>query len=152
MLESAGGIVLALHLGSTLFMAGVVWFVQIVHYPLLPHIGRDAFAAYEREHMRRTARVVAPAMLIELVTGIVLLWVRPGGIPLIDVLLGLALLAVVCGSTQFVQVPCHVRLSQGFDCSIHRRLVSTNWLRTVAWSLRGVLVMRMVSSSGFGVH
>jgi hypothetical protein len=141
--EMAHGVVL-LHLAATLFMVGVIWFVQVVHYPLMVYIGRAESAAYEQAHTRRTAWVVGPPMLIELATGMLLLWVRPAGVSLTQALVGVALLAVVWGSTQFVQVPCHERLSRAFDPGVHRRLVSTNWARAAAWSLRGFLVVWMV--------
>ena len=36
------------------------------------------------------------------------------------------------------------RLSQGFDGRAHRRLVNTNWLRTVLWSGRAVVAVALV--------
>ena len=84
--------VLLLHLAATLFMVGLIWFVQVVHYPLMGSVGRPEFVAYERKHTRRTAWVVGPPMLIELATGILLLWVRPSGISLVEVLGGVGLL------------------------------------------------------------
>jgi hypothetical protein len=125
-------------------MVGVIWFVQVIHYPLFAHIGKADFAAYEQAHTRRTVWVVAPPMLVELITGILLLFIRPAGVTLYHSILGVVLIAVVCFSTQFVQVPCHAQLSRAFDPNVHRRLVSTNWVRTVAWSLRGLLVIWMV--------
>jgi len=139
--------VLLLHLAATLFMVGVIWFVQVVHYPLMASVGRAESAAYEQAHTRRTVWVVGPPMLVELVTAMSLLWVRPAGVSLTQSLVGVALLAVVWGSTQFVQVPCHERLSRAFDPGVHRRLVATNWVRTGAWSLRGLLVVWMAVAS-----
>ena len=133
-----------LQVTTTLFMVGVIWFVQVVHYPLLAGVGRAEFVAYEQAHTRRTTWVVGPPMLIELATGILLLWIRPTGVSQIQALVGATLLAVVWLSTQFVQVPCHNRLSKAFDPAVHRHLVSTNWVRTAAWSLRGLLVVWMV--------
>lgn len=98
------------HIAATLYMVGVIWFVQIVHYPLLVYVGRAESAAYEQAHTRRTAWVVAPPMLIELVTGILLLWIRPASVSLTQAFLGAALLAVIWVCTHFVQVPCHARL------------------------------------------
>ncbi|QDU18516.1 hypothetical protein [Urbifossiella limnaea] len=144
--EIARGVVL-LHLAATLFLVGLIWFVQVVHYPLMARVGRAEFVAYEQAHARRTTWVVAPPMLVELGTGIALLWVRPAGVSLAAALAGVALLAVVWGSTRFVQVPCHERLSRAFDPGVHRRLVSTNWVRTAAWSLRGILAVWMVTQS-----
>lgn len=141
--EIAQGVLL-LHLAATLCMVGLIWFVQVVHYPLFARVGTSQFAAYEQAHTRRTGWVVGPPMLVELATGMSLLWVRPAGVPLTQAVAGVALLAVVWISTRFVQVPCHQRLSRAFDSGVHRRLVSTNWARTGAWSLRGFLVVWMV--------
>ena len=79
--EIAQGVLL-LHLAATLFMVGVIWFVQVVHYPLLARVGTSGFEAYEQAHTRRTGWVVAPPMLAELVTAVLLLWVRPAGVQL----------------------------------------------------------------------
>ena len=54
-------------------------------------------------------------------------------------IIGLALVTLIWLSTALLQVPCHEDLSNGFDTEIHRRLVATNWIRTVAWSLRSLL-------------
>ena len=132
------------HLASTLFMMGVIWFVQVVHYPLLDRIAPHDFPKYEQAHTRLTTWVVGPPMLAELVSGVLLLWVRPIGVSSLLAVAGVALLAVIFCSTQFIQVPCHARLSQAFDPAVHRRLVRTNWVRTVAWSLRGLLVLWML--------
>ena len=76
--------------------------------------------------MRRTGRVVALPMLLELATAIAVVWVLEGALTWA----GLALLTVVWASTGLWQVPAHRRLEDGFDTLIHRRLVDTNWVRT----------------------
>ena len=130
-----------LHLASTLFMTGVIWFVQIVHYPLFAGVGETGFATYEERHSWLTTLVVAPPMLVELATGVALLWRRPETIPLWEVALGLALIGVIWLSTYLLQIPRHTVLSEGFDVTAHRELVTTNWLRTAVWSLRTGLVL-----------
>ena len=72
------------------------------------------------------------------------LWLvfRPASISLAPVAwAGLALVVAIWLSTAVIQIPCHHRLAQGFDDRVHRRLVRTNWIRTVAWTARGVLVL-----------
>jgi hypothetical protein len=128
---------------STVFMTGVIWFVQIVHYPLFAAIDRAGFAEYEQRHTALTTRVVAPAMLVEALSAVLLIWWRPSGLSNAQVSIGVALVVVVWLSTMFIQVPCHEALSKGFDTGVHERLVDTNWIRTVAWSLRAVLVTWM---------
>ena len=132
------------HLASTLFMIGVIWFVQVVHYPLLGRVAPYDVPRCEQAHTRLTTWVVGPPMLAELASGVLLLWVRPVGVSSLLAWEGVALLAVIFCSTQFVQVPCHARLSRAFDPAVHRRLVRTNWVRTTAWSLRGLLVLWML--------
>lgn len=146
MTDSLVAVLFLVHLAATLFMVGVIWFVQVVHYPLLARVGRAEAAGYEQAHTRRTAWVVGPPMLAELVTGVLLLWFRPAGVAPTQAVAGAALLVIVWLSTQFVQVPCHERLSRAFDPAVHRRLVRTNWIRTVGWSLRGTLVLGMSGS------
>ena len=51
------------HVAATLVMVGVIWFVQIVHYPLFSQVSEAAFNLYEAQHTRLTTYVVAPAML-----------------------------------------------------------------------------------------
>lgn len=132
-----------IHLASTLYMVGVIWFVQVVHYPLFARVGKGEFAGYERVHTSSTTWVVAPPMLVEAITALLLLWFRPPGLSHFHVALGLILLGVIWSSTLFLQIPCHQRLSDGFDPAAHQRLVTTNWLRTISWSLRGFLVLWM---------
>ena len=65
---------------ATLFMVGLIWFVQIVHYPLFSRVGEEAFQRYETDHQRLTTWVVGPPMLAEFATAILLVWCRPSGI------------------------------------------------------------------------
>jgi len=136
-------LILLAHAAATLVMVGVIWFVQVIHYPLLAEVAPADLPRYEREHTRRAAWVIGPPMLLELATGILLLWLSPAGVAPWQAVAGLVLLAVVWASTQLVQVPCHTRLSREFDAACVRRLVATNWVRTTAWSLRGLLVLWM---------
>ncbi len=136
------------HAAATLWMTGLIWFVQVVHYPLFGAVGGGGFPAYQRRHMNRTGWVVVPPMLLELVTGLALLWARPVGVHAWQPWTGVVLLALIWTSTALVQARLHRRLAGGFDPALHRRLVATNWVRTTAWSLRTVLVLAMLGVPG----
>ncbi len=139
-----GSWALLLNLSTTLMMTGLIWFVQIVHYPLFDQVGAAVFGSYHQSHVRQTTLVVGPAMVAEGVTGALLFWVRPEGVGTAMVGVGLALLVVIWLSTRVLQIPQHKTLSSGFDGLAHGRLVAGNWLRTLAWTIRGGLVLGMV--------
>ncbi|MFQ3597056.1 MAG: hypothetical protein SNJ55_02280 [Chloroherpetonaceae bacterium] len=134
--------ILLLNLASTLFMTGVIWFVQVVHYPLFSRVGTETFAIYESMHATLTTLVVFPAMMLELLSaGLLLLNHKEDW----RLWAGLFLLLVIWISTMFVQVPKHSELSTGFNAAVHASLVATNWIRTVAWSVRSLLMLWVVA-------
>lgn len=119
---------------ATGFLTGIIWFVQIVHYPLFARVGAAGFARYHALHSDLTTRVVAPPMIIELGLSGLLLVVRPAGMGATTAWVGFALAVTVWGCTFFVAVPLHRQLGDGHDVAVIARLVATNWLRTVAWT------------------
>lgn len=134
---------LVVHAAATLFMTGLIWFVQIVHYPLMHAVGHDDFTEYEALHTRRTTWVVMPPMMLELITAIALVTIyRPPANPGLGLTIaGAAMLALVWASTFLIQVPHHQRLGTGFDESAWSALVRSNWIRTVLWSARSVVAL-----------
>lgn len=133
--------VLSVQLVSTLLMTGVIWWVQLVHYPLFALVDPATFPAYEREHVRRTGWLVAPLMGCELGSAVLANLLRPGW----ELGLGLLLLALIWVTTFLVQVPQHKRLMIDADPRLMRRLVNFNWIRTVLWTLRSLLVVYALS-------
>lgn len=125
-------------------MAGVIWTMQLVHYPLFALVGRDAFALYERAHMSRITLIVAPMMLLELVCAIWFVVRTPLGIPRWIPWLGLAMVIALWLSTATLQGPTHTRLASEFSEERIRFLVNTNWLRTILWTARAILAIAML--------
>lgn len=114
--------------------------VQVVHYPLMAKVSNENYVEYQQLHERMITPVVGVPMLIEIVTAILLLNDLPKGVSAAWVWTAIGLVAVAWLATAFLSVPCHSKLNAGFDADIHRRLVDTNWIRTIAWTLRGGLV------------
>lgn len=133
------------HAGATWFMVGLIWFVQIVHYPLFQRVPEAACARYALHHQRRTTWVVGPVMLVEALSALVLI-VSPPPAPSGAFLAwtGASVLGLIWLSTFFVQVPLHDYLARQFDAGACRRLVITNWVRTTLWTVRGVLALSLL--------
>jgi len=127
-----------------LYLLGLIWVIQVVHYPLFHFVNATHFVEFESAHQSRMSIVAAAPMVAELFLAVGLFWVRPPGVPLWALGVGLALVLAAWGVTFFVSVPYHTTLSEGYDTTAHRALVTTNWLRTAAWTLRGILVLWML--------
>lgn len=137
-------LLLLVHASATWFMVGLIWFVQVVHYPLFASVGTEHFADYEVRHARFTTFVVGPTMLVELVCSLLLVIVDLAPLGASLPWTSLALLIVIWLSTFFIQKPAHEKLATGFDLDVHAKLVSSNWLRALAWSIRGILSIWML--------
>jgi hypothetical protein len=128
---------------STFFMIGLIWVIQRVHYPSMHWVESDHFSAFEKSHCDAIGSIVAPCMVIEAASAVGMCWwCRTSG----DWLVlgsGWLLLLVIWGSTFWIQVPMHEQLRQGKNSDTINRLVRTNWIRTVAWSIRGGLTIWM---------
>lgn len=126
-------------------MVGLIWTVQLVHYPAMKLVGVESFKPYHQAHMRRISWIVAPVMLIELTSGVLLLLT---GVTELAFLISIALLGVIWLSTAFLQVPLHRSLEQhGLASERIDALVRSNWVRTAAWSVRAILLLALLDFS-----
>jgi len=141
-------LVLVAQFAATWTMVGIIWFVQVVHYPLFSRVDGPGSGSYAVENQRRTSWVVGPPMAVEGVTALWLAVTPPDGVDRALPLVGMGLLALVLGSTVLLQVPAHARLVDGHEPSTVRRLVGGNWIRTFGWTARGALVAAMVVLAG----
>lgn len=122
---------------TTFALTGLIWLVQLVHYPGFASIDSSQSGSFHAMHSTRITWIVAPLMLVELLTSVA--WCFDDS-RRTTAFIGLALVAIIWGSTAFLQVPLHNQLSGGMSVVVIERLVRTNWIRTLAWSGRSVLV------------
>ena len=133
-----------MYCASTWSMVGIIWFAQVVHYPLFGKVGQESFTDYQHANLRRTVLIVIPLQMLELVTALLLLWKIPTGILPVQVWTNLVLIGITWISTATLQVPSHSKLARGFDQRTQALLVSSNWIRTIIWSVRGIIVFWML--------
>jgi hypothetical protein len=137
-------ILLLAQIASTLMMTGIIWIIQIVQYPFFNLVGTEKYREFHIAHMNWITPVVAPTMIVELVSAVFLLFYPPANVDSKWLWVSLMMIGIIWASTFFLQVPLHEKLAQGFDADAHSLLVNTNWIRTIAWSLRGFLVLYFV--------
>lgn len=137
-------VVLLANVVATLFMVGMIWTVQVVHYPLFSLVGDGAFVGYEAEHTRRIAAMLALPWAVEGLTSVWLVASPPPGVGMGLALAGLAAAGIPVVVTVASSVQEHARLSAGFDAASHRRLVHGNAVRTAGWTLHGVIALAML--------
>jgi hypothetical protein len=131
---------LLLQAAATVYLTGLIWFVQVVHYPLLDEVRPAELPELEVRHQRRAGLVVGLPMVLELITAVAALRWRPPDLPAVWAWAGVTVLGVIWSSTAFVQVPLHDALERAHDAGRIRLLVASNWVRTIGWTVRTVLV------------
>ena len=123
---------------SAFLLTGVIWTIQIVHYPSFHYIDKMSFTNFHHFHERRISIIVMPLMLIELTTSTAL---YINNMSSIVFALNLLIVVLIWCSTFFVQVPIHSILSHKKDKKLIEKLVNTNWIRTFLWSMRMLLII-----------
>ncbi|MCB1325752.1 MAG: hypothetical protein H7A21_13495 [Spirochaetales bacterium] len=128
---------IVLHLAATLYMTGLIFFVQIVHYPLFEEVSEINFARFEARHRFRTTIAVLPMAFEFLSTPLLFFVSVPGWIAVCLT----ALIVLNWVWTALVMVPGHRRLARARDEREIRRLVRNNAVRVVAWLARSVVLL-----------
>jgi len=127
-------LVLIAHLIFSSIMTGVIWVIQIVHYPSFHFIEKELYTAFQKFHMNKISIIVIPIMLAELITGIMLLFDKSSkSFFLITSLIILILIWAITG-VFFSKV--HSKLIFGYQELVVNQLVVMNWIRTLLWTLR----------------
>lgn len=142
------GPMLLLHTCATGVLIGLIWTIQLVHYPLFAAVGREAWPAYAAGHGARITVLVAPWMLLELVSGAWLVLRPPAALPATALRANLAAIVLVWLLTALVNGPLFTRLAAGWDDALHRQLVLANWARTALWTAKGSLVLWLLWRAG----
>jgi hypothetical protein len=107
----------------------LIWLVQLVIYPSFAVIEEEHFYSWHTRFSAMISLVVTPLMVIQVgIEAVVMMsdirWWR------------IILIILIWLSTFFLSIPCHRRLhTGGKDAVVIRRLVLTNWIRTLLWSL-----------------
>ncbi len=126
-------------------LIGIIWYTQLIHYPLYQKI-KEGFIEYERAHLRRAAYFITPLMLIEIISAIILVGLCETKLLIYLALLNLFLLILIWISTFLFQVTQHQKLSVRFSKKILFNLIASNWIRTFLWTVKGLVIATFIYS------
>jgi hypothetical protein len=125
-------------------MTGLIWVIQCVHYPMfaaLHTLTTEQFKQWMAFHTSHITLIVGPLMLFEALTSVWLLLHPPKYFTVWVGVTNLVLVGVIFATTAFLSVPQHhVLKANGFNSDVINQLVQGNWVRTIAWSLRLLLL------------
>ena len=130
-----------LHILVSFLLTGIIWTIQLVHYPSFNFVNKLNFLDFHKFHSTKISFIVIPLMLIEFFSALVLL-IRDSSSSFLWINFGLIVLIWL--STFFIQVPLHNILSQRKDKVAISRLVSTNWIRTTLWSIKTLFLIDQI--------
>lgn len=124
----------------TVFNTGLIWTIQLVHYPGFLQVGQENYALYQQLHMHRISLLVGVSMLAELASSLLLLFMIAHLPQKVIYMISVTLLAGIWLHTMFLAVPLHERLVDAYDVPSIKQLIATNWWRTIGWSARSILI------------
>ncbi len=119
----------------TWFLVGLIWIIQVVHYPTFLLFEKSDFLKFHHFHTKSITWIVGPMMAAELILGGWLTWQNAFEM---NYLIPFLLLIGIWASTLLVQIPLHTKLADDQNESNIRKLISTNWIRTILWTLKGI--------------
>ena len=111
-------------------LCGLIWTIQVVHYPLFALIGEDRWVAYGDAHRQRITWLVLPLMTANVALAAALAAGEPGALTLVNA----ALPVTIFIATGLVYARIHGELAPRFAPERLRLLVRLNWLRTLGWT------------------
>ena len=133
-----GQSMLAMHLVLASIMVGVIWVIQLVHYPSFRFTDREKYVSFQIFHMRKISFIVMPVMVLEFLSGLLLVLYHSNYESLLRISFILLLIIWLVTALFFAQI--HQKLSKGYDETLLRKLVSFNWIRTLLWTIRTIII------------
>jgi hypothetical protein len=127
------------------YNVGVVWFAQLVVYPLFAKVGAEDYVTYHRFYASQIPLPVIFPGFANFLLPIALIFCRPQSVPL-----AIAVADAACGLLSLVvtvalEIPRHDRLEKdGKQDKVIRELIRYNWPRTFGIMGSAVLTLIML--------
>jgi hypothetical protein len=134
-----------IYLFLAIFTAGNMTTLQIQHYGIYKFVGKENFRNYmQANNKSAVVPSILPAMLL-LIVNIALLFTGPAFMSRAVTLLSLALNIIALVSTFIWQRKLQGEMAiTGYNESKINLLVSTNWIRTIAFLIQAIIAVSII--------
>lgn len=124
---------------------GIIWFGQLVVYPLFAKVGSTDYIAYHRFYSSRIPLPVILPGFACLLLPLALILLRPESVPLALALANSACSLLALWVTVALEIPRHAQLEQdGKQIAVIQELIYYNWPRTLGISGSAGFTLAMV--------
>ena len=123
---------------SCFMMTGIIWIVQLVHYPTFLFIKNDSFRKFSFFHQLRISIIVIPLMISEIFSHFYLL-IYYKDIFSLENIFQTFLILLIWFTTFSLSFPYHKSLEKKYKDSTLKKLIYTNWIRTLSWTFRSLI-------------
>ena len=119
------------------YLVSLVIMTQFITYPTFLDIDKDKFSDYHKKYVNIISFIVAPIMLIELLTLSLIAYFSSDFL----IIKSLFLLLVIWLTTFFIMIPSHNKIAKTFNKKEINKLINYNWIRTILWSFKLLVII-----------
>ena len=134
-------VALMIHIISTSIMVGVIWVIQLVHYPSFKYVNESDYIIFQKYHMSNISNIVFPVMFTELITALIILFFGEKSLFFVLSLICLFLIWVMTG---VLFTKYHSILKEGKDLMIIEKMIKANWIRALLWTMRLIMILFVI--------
>ena len=135
---------------SNLIMIGVSLITHFVTYPSFKLIKSSLFSEFHKSYTNRMLFIVAPVMILELISSLFLvIFDVSDNNTEIGLLISLILIWFV---TFFIIVPIHNKLTVNYNKDLNQKLIKYNGLRTILWIIKLILFIGFCDNLAANFH
>ena len=131
-------------------MVGVSLITHFVTYPSFKLIKSSLFSEFHKSYTNRMLFIVAPVMILELISSLFLvIFDVSDNNTEIGLLISLILIWFV---TFFIIVPIHNKLTVNYNKDLNQKLIKYNGLRTIFWIIKLILFIGFCDNLAANFH
>jgi hypothetical protein len=136
--------ILVVHAATTIFLAGVIWAVQLTIVRVLERDTADTWPRHAEIYRGVFRALFWPVVVIEGGSGALVTLARPAGIPGWLHATNVTLLLCVWITIPMARILIGHHPLDRFDPHGFRRFARLNWIRVAVWTLRCGVVLTMI--------